>query len=142
GVRVGVEGHAGEREVARLELMRTAGWLRTTGAVLLEAAEDLAGTLRGVRGALWRLPERLLEYGLLRWQGPEAVRRRLAEMPEPEVSFNYLGQWDNLGGGAEGLLRPSEEGLGGGLAPEERRAHLVDVTAQVVDGRLEVEWSY
>src|SRR5207237_807251 len=46
------------------------------------------------------------------------------------------------GGGTGGLLRLGDRGLDVAQPPDERRAHLVDVTAQVVDGRLEVEWSY
>jgi non-ribosomal peptide synthase protein (TIGR01720 family) len=87
-------------------------------------------SLRGVKGGLHGIGERLLEHGLV-GGGSEA-----------EVSFNYLGQWDGLDGGGDGLIRMTADALGGGRSPGERRPHLVDINAMVADGRLRVEWEY
>jgi non-ribosomal peptide synthase protein (TIGR01720 family) len=99
--------------------------------VRLEVRGDAVASLRGVKGGLQGIGERLLEHGLV-GGGSEA-----------EVSFNYLGQWDNLGEGATGeSLVQAEGGLGGAQSTAELRSHLVDVTAMVVGGRLRVEWIY
>jgi non-ribosomal peptide synthase protein (TIGR01720 family) len=99
-------------------------------------------SLQAVRRQLRGTAERLLEYGMLRWLGPQEVRERLAGMAKAEVAFNYLGQWDSLGSQAAGLLRPSERMTGMGRAAEEVRPHLVDINAMVVGGRLAMDWSY
>ena len=111
------------------------------GPVVLEAQGGLDRTLRTVRRRLRGVQDRLLEYGMLRWLGPDAGRGRLAALPRAEVAFNYLGQWDGLGR-EEGILRPSAHGTGGGRSPEERRWQLLEVNAMVVGGRLEAEWGY
>src|SRR5262249_13154547 len=60
-----------------------------------------------------------------------------------EVSFNYLGRGGNVGAGdGSGLVEPAERGLESASSDAERRSHLVDVNAMVVDGRLRVEWAY
>ena len=42
------------------------------------------------------VPGRGLGYGLLRYVGGGEVGSRLRELPQAEVSFNYLGQLDEL----------------------------------------------
>src|SRR6202011_4542778 len=113
-----------------VDLSRTVGWFTTKAPVQLGLGQDVVSSLRGVKGALHGIGERLLDHGL-RGGGSEA-----------EVSFNYLGQWDNLGGGGEeGLIEPAE-GLMGGMSTAERRPRLIDVNAMVVDGRLQMHWGY
>jgi non-ribosomal peptide synthase protein (TIGR01720 family) len=142
-VLVELEGHGREEVFEEVDLSRTVGWFTTQAPVLLEmpGSGDPVESLREMKRQLRGVAERLLEYGLLRYMGPQEVRQQLAAMPRAEVSFNYLGQWDSLGQGG-GLLWPSERSAGGGRAAEERRAHPLEVNAMVVGGRLEVEWEY
>src|SRR5207253_571748 len=61
------------------------------------------------------------------------------------ISFNYLGQWDNLGQGQTketGLLSPSDQPLQGSEADDEPRPHLINVIGLVSGGRLQLEWAY
>ncbi|TMC08483.1 MAG: amino acid adenylation domain-containing protein [Chloroflexi bacterium] len=142
-VQVEVEGHGREEVFDGVDLTRTVGWFTTEAPVLLELAEsgDVVASLRALRGRLRGLGPRLLEYGLLRHLGPEDVRERLRALPPAEVTFNYLGQWDNLSGGAAGLLQPADDlSAGMGQAADQARSHLLDVSAQVVGGRLQVDW--
>jgi non-ribosomal peptide synthase protein (TIGR01720 family) len=62
-------------------------------------------------------------------------------MPEPEVSFNYLGQLDLAVSGAS-LLRPSAEPSGPARSPRGERRHLLQVHGAVVGGRLETHWIF
>jgi amino acid adenylation domain-containing protein/non-ribosomal peptide synthase protein (TIGR01720 family) len=140
-VLVELEGHGREELFEDVDLSRTVGWFTTQGPVLLEVSGELVDSLRSVRRQLRGMATRLLEYGLLRCQGPAEVRDRLAGMPAAEVSFNYLGQWDNLGQEGD-LIWPSERSLPAGQAPDEPRPQLLDINAMVVGGRLELEWTY
>jgi amino acid adenylation domain-containing protein/non-ribosomal peptide synthase protein (TIGR01720 family) len=143
-VQVSVEGHGREELFDGVDLSRTVGWFTTEAPVLLELPEsgDTVASLRRMRGVLRGLGARLLEYGLLRYLGPSEVRERLRTLPQAEVTFNYLGQWDNLGG-ADGLLQPAEDVPAGmGQAADAARTHLLDVSAMVVGGCLQVDWIY
>jgi len=142
-VQVEVEGHGREEVFEGVDLTRTVGWFTTEAPVLLELAEsgDVVASLRALRGRLRGLGTRLLEYGILLHLGPEEVRERLRALPPAEVTFNYLGQWDNLSGGADGLLQPADDfSAGMGQAADQPRSHLLDVSAQVVGGSLQVDW--
>jgi non-ribosomal peptide synthase protein (TIGR01720 family) len=143
-VVVDLEGHGREEEViGGVDLSRTVGWFTSLFPVLLDVDErgDPGRSLRSVKERLRSVPGKGLGYGLLRYLGPDGeVSRRLAALPEAEVSFNYLGQFSSRSGWMP-LGRP---GLPGGLdcSATARRAHLVDVVGAVVDGELRVWWTY
>jgi non-ribosomal peptide synthase protein (TIGR01720 family) len=133
-IAVDVEGHGREELDEPVDLSRTVGWFTTMAPVALEIRQDVVDSLRAMRSRLRGLPLRLLDDGL-----------RRAEPASTRVAFNYLGQWDNLeDAGEDGLLEPAGDagGIGMGQAPDEPRSHVLDVTAMVADGRLQVEWSY
>ncbi|HYU32860.1 MAG TPA: hypothetical protein VEW48_11920 [Thermoanaerobaculia bacterium] len=69
------------------------------------------------------------------------MRQRLAAMPRPEVVFNYLGQLD-AALSAESWLRPAPESPGPGRSPRQPRAHLLEINASIVAGRLEAVWTW
>jgi hypothetical protein len=94
------------------------GWFTTMAPVTLEIGDDAAATLRTMKTRLRGLPRRLLDYGLCH-----------AEPADTQVTFNYLGQWDNLDGpGEDGPLQPAGDagGIGMGQAPDEPRARLLE----------------
>jgi non-ribosomal peptide synthase protein (TIGR01720 family) len=144
-VLVELEGHGREEIFDDLDLSRTVGWFTTAAPVLLEVPEsrDSLASLRVVKRQLLGMARRGLEYGLLRRWGPPALREQLQAMPAAAISFNYLGQWDNLGQGTgTGVLSPSERSLQACQAVAELRTHLIDVTGLVTGGRLHMEWAF
>jgi len=143
-VLVQLEGHGREEVFEGVDLSRTVGWFTTEAPVLLEVSEsgDMVASLRAMRGQLRGLGTRLLEYGLLRYLGPTAVRERLRALPQADVTFNYMGQWDNVGSSDGTAPSADDVSAGMGQAPDEVRTHLLDVSAMVVGGRLQVDWIY
>ncbi|HEV2150064.1 MAG TPA: amino acid adenylation domain-containing protein [Longimicrobiaceae bacterium] len=144
-VRLALEGHGREEEEsAGVDLTRTVGWFTSVYPVVL----DTAGTagpgerLKRVKEQLRAVPRRGIGYGVLRYLGPDAVvRGALAAQPEPEISFNYLGQFDQ--GLAPAARLRSAVGLRGGeWAPENRRAHALEVNGSISGGCLRVRWTY
>src|SRR5262249_47826670 len=129
-----------------MDVTRTVGWFTTLYPVLLELGEsDGAGeSLKSVKEQLRRVPGRGLGYGLLRYlRGDEDLSRRLASLPQAQVSFNYLGRIDAAqGGAAEPLFDWAEESAGAPNSPRANRAHLIDVNAQISGRRLQTEFSY
>ncbi|WP_415835596.1 condensation domain-containing protein, partial [Corallococcus soli] len=94
-------GHGREELFADADVTRTVGWFTSLYPVVLEVPE--AGTagdaLRAVRDTLRQVPGKGVGYGLLRYQGPEAVAAKLKQGPKAQVAFNYLGQFDALATG-------------------------------------------
>jgi non-ribosomal peptide synthase protein (TIGR01720 family) len=98
-----------------------------------------------VKEVMGGIPRKGIGYGLLRYLSKnEELRERLKGMPQPEIIFNYLGQWGGGEGkeGGAGWLELAEEGIGECQNGKQARGHLFEVTAAVMKGRLKVGWSY
>jgi amino acid adenylation domain-containing protein/non-ribosomal peptide synthase protein (TIGR01720 family) len=143
-VLVDLEGHGREEIIERTDVSRTVGWFTTIYPVRLEAAPDWnAGELlRETRDRLRRIPQRGLGYGLLRYLSrDESVRLQLAAQPRAEVSFNYLGQFDQIVR-TDGLFGPAPESTGHSRSLRGQRNWLLDVTGSVAGGQLRMSFSY
>jgi amino acid adenylation domain-containing protein/non-ribosomal peptide synthase protein (TIGR01720 family) len=144
-VRLALEGHGREEEVAPgIDLTRTVGWFTSAYPVVLDVsgAAGPGERLTRVKEQLRAVPLRGIGYGVLRYLGRDAaVRAALAAQPEPEIGFNYLGQFDQGTGAAE-RLRFAAGRLGPSTALENRRTALLDVTGRVAGGVLQLEWTY
>jgi non-ribosomal peptide synthase protein (TIGR01720 family) len=71
----------------------------------------------------------------------EELRERLGENPEPEVAFNYLGQFDQVIS-SEGRWASSDVSRGAQRHPRQKQLDLVAINARVMDSVLQVNWSY
>ncbi|MNW26219.1 Linear gramicidin synthase subunit D [compost metagenome] len=148
-----LEGHGREDMFEEVDLSRTVGWFTSMFPVVLELPEkeDAGSALKSVKEQLRRLPNRGIGYGLLRYlaspetaQELERIGAAIVGTNEPQISFNYLGQFDqSLGGGGEDdLFRPAGESTGPEQDPRELRAHDLDVTGLVAGGVLRLTWTY
>jgi len=139
-----LEDHGREELFDGVDLTRTVGWFTAQYPVLLPMADpDRPGeALKAVKECLRAIPKRGIGYGLLRYLSADAeTAAQLRALPQPEVRFNYLGRIDRLLAGAE-LFKLTTEAHGPGQNPGERRAFLLDINAMVMDGELQVQWSY
>ncbi len=139
-----LEGHGREDLFPGVDLSRTVGWFTALFPVLLDLSDAWgdAEELKAVKEQLRAVPAHGIGYGILRYLAPEDEgRSELQRIPQPEISFNYLGQFDGTVAG-EALFALAHEPMGPSHAPGGRRAHLLDVNAAVEDGILRVRWSY
>jgi non-ribosomal peptide synthase protein (TIGR01720 family) len=146
-VAVALEGHGREDLFAEVDVSRTVGWFTTVYPVVLEvsAAMSTGERLKAVKEQLRRVPQKGIGYGALRYlsevtkAGREVSGAGLAE--DCELSFNYLGQFDQVIG-AEKVLAVAREGMGAVKSGRQRRSHLVEVSAAVIGGQLQIMWDY
>src|SRR5947209_19820951 len=139
-----LEGHGRQELFADVDLSRTVGWFTSLFPLVLEVGSqpEALEALRTTRSRLRRLPQRGIGYGLLRYLHPDAqVRQRLQEQGQPAVSFNYLGQFDQVLG-HEALFALAPESSGRENALENQRAHQLDVVALIVGEQLHLLWQY
>jgi non-ribosomal peptide synthase protein (TIGR01720 family) len=126
------------------DVTRTVGWFTTLFPVRFELPAgdpgDPAGLLEHVKQRLRAIPNRGIGYGLLRYL---AGARELADQPTPEVGFNYLGHFDPPSGRAGALIRGlSREPHAHDCAPDRQRPHVLELAALILDGRLELRWTF
>jgi amino acid adenylation domain-containing protein/non-ribosomal peptide synthase protein (TIGR01720 family) len=132
---IDLEGHGRDALTGALDVSRTVGWFTSLFPVLLDLgpAADLGTALRAVKEQLRAIPRNGIGYGLLRY-----LCQTELPQPQPEVSFNYLGQLDLDSAG----FRFAGESFGALQGAGNRRAHLIDISAHVADGCLELQWFY
>ncbi|MDT8913027.1 non-ribosomal peptide synthase/polyketide synthase [Amycolatopsis sp. PS_44_ISF1] len=146
-VSIALEGHGREDVLDDVDLNRTVGWFTTLFPVVLTVPApgrpDWRALIKAVRNQLRRIPGNGFGYGALRHLGSPQTRQRLsAGGPRPQISFNYLGQWDGAGPAAgdapsgDGLYRAVHGSLGRDHDPAEHRPHLLDLVGAVQDGEL------
>jgi non-ribosomal peptide synthase protein (TIGR01720 family) len=143
-VLVDVEGHGRELIGEEIDVSRTVGWFTTIFPVVLEVGKTTnpGKALKSVKEQLRSVPHQGIGYGLLRYGiSDAALASELAALPQAEVSFNYLGQVDQQLAGTTrfGL---AAEGAGPSRSPSGRRQHLLEINGIVVEGRLQVSWTY
>ena len=130
--RITLEGHGREPPDDALDLSRTVGWFTSIYPFVLSGpGDDIGGQILGVKAALRDVPRKGLGYGILRYAGGGAQPGKALT---PQLSFNYLGQFDAEGG--EGLFRMSGESSGRAIDPRLPRVHELDVSGIVARDRL------
>jgi amino acid adenylation domain-containing protein/non-ribosomal peptide synthase protein (TIGR01720 family) len=141
-ITVDLEGHGREEEIGGVELSRTVGWFTSIYPVRLEVveAESDGQALKRVKEQLRAIPHRGLGYGVLRYlsQDAEVSAQLKAEI---EVSFNYLGQFDQVVAESK-LWGITTESSGASQSVNGWRSHLLEITGMIVGGELRLVWSY
>jgi non-ribosomal peptide synthase protein (TIGR01720 family) len=139
-----LEGHGREDILERVDLSRTVGWFTSLFPVRL----DLAGVthpgeaLKSIKEQLRRIPNHGIGYGLLRYgSGDARIAAQLEALPQPEVTFNYLGQFGPaLPAGSP--VSVARESFGSLSDLNERRLAVIDITGGVSEGQLQFSWIY
>ncbi|WP_437832128.1 amino acid adenylation domain-containing protein [Sorangium sp. So ce1153] len=141
-VLIDLEGH-GRDALDDLDLSRTVGWFTSIYPVRLEVPAGAApdGALKATKEQLRAVPRGGASYGVLRYLGEDERAARLRERAAPQVSFNYLGQWDDLFA-SSALFAHAEGDVGRDHDPRAPRGYELEVDAAIVGGRLRVMWNY
>ena len=141
---IDLEGHGREELFPEIDLSRTVGWFTTTFPVELDqrGTHTPLESLNRTQSQLRRIPNKGIGYGVMRYltSGAEAVTA-LRALPGAEVSFNYLGQFDQVLSGAS-PFRPALEYSGPSRTSTGTRSYLIDITARVVEGQFRASWTY
>ncbi|MFJ4396928.1 amino acid adenylation domain-containing protein [Pseudomonas sp. NPDC089396] len=140
-VLVQLEGHGREALFEDIDLTRTVGWFTSLYPVALRPETEPGACIAAVKEQLRAVPARGLGYGVLRYLGPAAVREQLARLPQPRVTFNYLGQFDSqFDAGA--LWQPDLQGAGQGQDGDAPLANWLSVEGQVYQGELGISFGF
>ena len=154
---ISLEGHGREEIFDDVDVSRTVGWFTSVFPVWL----DLAGTsnageaLKAIKEQLRRVPRRGIGYGILRYLTPKQGIEEEWIGPQPEVSFNYLGQFDNVLSDSPLYVPARTAESDKSAAPSRRidlqggnrsgrgvRDHILDITGTVRNGQLRLNCTY
>ena len=139
-VAVQLEGHGREEIVPDMDISRTIGWFTTQYPVVLhlEPGQELSRYIKTVKERLRQIPNKGIGYGLIRYLGrsKEMVNRHI----RPEISFNYLGQFDqDLQHNGLGL---SPYSCGTDTSGNQARPYVLNMNGMITNGKLVLEINY
>jgi amino acid adenylation domain-containing protein/non-ribosomal peptide synthase protein (TIGR01720 family)/FkbM family methyltransferase len=152
---VEMEGHGREEIADSVDVTRTVGWFTTHYPVVVEVEEGagVGEALKAVKEELRAVPERGLGWGLLRWMRADGESGASGAAVEgsggeragagvgAEISFNYLGQFDQMFSESSPFVI-AQESAGAERSLEGSRRHLIEINAMVVGGKLRIGWGY
>ena len=140
---VDLEGHGREEIIEDVDLSRTVGWFTSIYPVRLQTGDDAPGEqLKHVQEQLRRITNHGIGYGLLRYLCEDlSIALALAAAPKAEVTFNYLGQFDQVLE-KDSLFGPARESSGASRSASALRPYLLEINASVSGGVLQVSWTY
>jgi non-ribosomal peptide synthase protein (TIGR01720 family) len=139
-----LESHEREGIFENADLSRTVGWFTNIFPVVLElqATDNPGDALKSVKEQLRNATQQGMNYGLLRYlKGDVEIAAKLKALPQAQVSFNYLGQFDQLlqTSSIFKVISESTE-----LSPSllANRSHLLDVSGLILGNQLQLDWTY
>ncbi|MCY7931339.1 non-ribosomal peptide synthetase, partial [Bacillus inaquosorum] len=139
-ILVNLEGHGREPIIPVADISRTIGWFTSQYPVVLrmETGKDLSQRIKIVKEGLRRIPDKGMNYSIIKYVSgrPEAASLQL----NPEISFNYLGQFDqDL---EHQALRISPFSTGLSMNENQERTAVLDLNGMIAEGKLSITLSY
>ena len=141
-VSVHLEGHGREEIIEDLTISRTVGWFTSMYPMVLDMkhADDLGYQLKQMKEDIRHVPNKGVGYGILRYLTAPEHKEEMAFSIQPDVSFNYLGQFDDMSDA--GLFTRSELPSGQSLSPETEKPNALDVVGYIENGKLTMSLAY
>ena len=141
-VLITLEGHGREEIIDDVDITRTVGWFTTAYPVLMDMrkSKDLSYQIKAVKEYLRHVPNRGIGYGILKYLTHEENKSVLKFSLKPEISFNYLGQFDR--DMETGVFTMSPYGTGQTVSPDSERQCSFDINGMIAGGRLTLTFSY
>jgi amino acid adenylation domain-containing protein/non-ribosomal peptide synthase protein (TIGR01720 family) len=141
-IMIAMEGHGREEILADIDISRTIGWFTTIYPVVLDTANEalLSLHIKEIKESLRKTPHKGIGYGLLKYLTDEVHKKELIFNMQPQISFNYLGQFDTdfkdtffqVAAGPKGNIQD--------LANP--RAYELDISGMITGGRLTMNAGY
>ncbi|MCR8984709.1 amino acid adenylation domain-containing protein [Brevibacillus laterosporus] len=141
-ILVDLEGHGREDIIKEINISRTIGWFTSLYPVNLtiSSEHDLSYQIKATKESLRSVPQKGIGYGILAYLAGSDQREGCQLTRKSEISFNYLGQFEQAKG--EGLLQPSNMPKGPLFCPNNNRSYQLDVIGSVSEKQLHIQILY
>ncbi|MCY8308650.1 amino acid adenylation domain-containing protein [Bacillus vallismortis] len=142
--KISMEGHGREAYLEDIDISRTVGWFTSIYPIWLDMSdsehknrdERLGHLIKQTKDMLHRIPHKGAGYGVLKY----ISKRWGSETNSPEISFNYLGQFDqDIQSKAFEVsdIKPENE-----ISPNWERPYTLDISGAVSSGILSMHIIY
>ncbi|PPA82098.1 non-ribosomal peptide synthetase [Brevibacillus laterosporus] len=149
-ILINLEGHGREDISEQAHIARTVGWFTCQYPVLLkmDKSDDLSYHIKMVKENLRNIPNKGIGYEILKYITDKEVKASLSFTLQPEITFNYLGQFDSDLEGQGFTRSPYSRGNSLGadgknnISPEMESYLVLNITGAIEKGRLNLSFSY
>ncbi|MDZ7319878.1 MAG: amino acid adenylation domain-containing protein, partial [candidate division KSB1 bacterium] len=141
---IDLEGHGREPLFDEVDLSRTVGWFTSVYPVVLDLKQSHSSgdAVKTIKEQLRQIPQNGIGFGLLRYlSGNQKLMDQLRGMKAAEISFNYLGQFDQVANESR-IFDLARESKGHEISPLNKRNYLIDINGSIAGGKLQVEFKY
>ncbi|WP_458375708.1 non-ribosomal peptide synthetase [Pseudomonas pergaminensis] len=136
-----LEGHGRETLFDDIDLTRSVGWFTSGYPLRLTPQASQGDSIKAIKEQLRGVPHKGLGYGVLRYLADDLCKQRMAALPSAQITFNYLGQFDQSFG-ADALFHPLDESAGLAHDPDAPLPNELSVDSQVYGGELVLRWTF
>ncbi|WP_277884426.1 amino acid adenylation domain-containing protein [Paenibacillus polymyxa] len=139
-VAILLEGHGREEIMKDTDISRTIGWFTSQYPVLLRInrEDDISGHIKRMKEMLRSIPHKGIGYGIWRYLSQNVASR--GAYAEPQISFNYLGEFDQTLRYSETRMSPYSSGTD--VNEQTKMQCSLDVGGIVKDEMLELDIRY
>ncbi|WP_416362916.1 non-ribosomal peptide synthetase [Pseudomonas sp. NFX183] len=138
---VQLEGHGRETLFDDIDLTRSVGWFTSAYPLRLTPQVEQGASIKAIKEQLRGVPHKGLGYGVLRYLADDLCKQTMAALPSADITFNYLGQFDQSFG-ADALFHPLDEPAGLAHDPQAPLPNELSVDSQVYGGELVLRWTF
>nr|WP_314534438.1 non-ribosomal peptide synthetase [uncultured Pseudomonas sp.] len=136
-----LEGHGRETLFDDIDLTRSVGWFTSAYPLRLTPQAGQGDSIKAIKEQLRAVPHKGLGYGVLRYLADDLCKQTMAALPSAQLTFNYLGQFDQSFG-ADALFHPLDEPAGLAHDPDAPLPNELSVDSQVYGGELVLRWTF
>jgi non-ribosomal peptide synthase protein (TIGR01720 family) len=142
-VHIDLERHGREEILAEADLSRTVGWFTALFPLTLDLKQTQSAheALKEVEKQLQFIPSNGINYGIIRYLLMDKYMDGKNVNDRSSISFNYMGQFDQIFEKDEGWMITSEA-RGLSYDKQGERPYLISVNCIVNNGFLQIHWNY
>ena len=141
-VLINLEGHGREEIISNINITRTVGWFTSQYPLILNVTENdyIGYYIKSVKEDIRKIPNKGIGYGILKYITPNEYKNELEFKLNPQISFNYLGQFDKDIN--QDLFGTSEISAGKSISEESQRICDISINGMVIHGELQLSFGY
>ncbi|NOQ25416.1 MAG: amino acid adenylation domain-containing protein, partial [Bacteroidales bacterium] len=142
-VLISLEGHGREDILADIDISRTIGWFTSVYPVLLDMTyvDDLSLQIRNVKENLRQIPNKGIGFGILKYLTPPELKDNVNYDIQPQIEFNYLGQFDS-DVDQMSLFNIAKESGGNPVSPKRKSKCDFSIGGMIANGKLSLTIAY
>ncbi len=142
-VLIALEGHGRENISGDIDISRTVGWFTAVYPVLMDVlyTDDIGRQIKEVKETLRKIPNKGIGYGIFKYLTPHATPEPIEFNLNPQLIFNYLGQFD-ADVTQMSLFQMAKESMGDLRGLNNHREYELEINGMTVKNRLSMTISY